>query len=99
MGVAGQTPVLRYHSNWKMLCGDGRNDAWNSYFRLFSGAVRSPQIILFPSRQTADRLGRLAPHYSRPGGSLSATSKGDLAVVSSGLRPRISSRVRAVIKG
>jgi DDE superfamily endonuclease len=34
----GQTPVLQYHFDWTW---------WNFYFRLFPGAIRSPQIIEF----------------------------------------------------
>src|SRR5258707_15809939 len=43
----GQTPVLQYHFNWKMLSAMAGAPWWNFYFRLFPGAVRSPQLIRF----------------------------------------------------
>src|SRR5207237_8017280 len=43
----GQTPVLQYHFNWKTLSAMAGVTWWNFYFRLFPGAIRSPQIIEF----------------------------------------------------
>ena len=43
----GQTPVLQYHFNWKVLSLVAGISWWNFYFRLFPGAIRSPQIIEF----------------------------------------------------
>ena len=43
----GQTPVLRYHFNWKTLSAIAGITLWNSYFRLYPGAVRSPQVVDF----------------------------------------------------
>ena len=43
----GQTPVLQYHFNWKSLSAIAGVTWWNFYFRLFPGAIRSPQIIEF----------------------------------------------------
>src|SRR3974377_231031 len=43
----GQTPVLQYHFNWKTLSAIAGGTWWNFYFRLFPGAIRSPQIIEF----------------------------------------------------
>jgi transposase len=43
----GQTPMLQYHFNWRMLSAMAGVTWWNFYFRLFPGAIRSPQIILF----------------------------------------------------
>ena len=43
----GQTPVLQYHFNWKTLSAIAGVTWWNFYFRLFPGAIRSPQIIEF----------------------------------------------------
>jgi len=43
----GQTPVLQYHFNWKTLSAIAGVTWWNFYFRLFPGAIRSPQIIQF----------------------------------------------------
>jgi DDE superfamily endonuclease len=63
----GQTPVQRYHFNWKTLSAMAGVTWWNSYFRLFPGTIRSPQVIEFLShlaaasaRQAADCLGRPA---------------------------------------
>ena len=39
--------MLQYHFNWKTLSAMAGVTWWNFYFRLFPGAVRSPQIILF----------------------------------------------------
>src|SRR5215510_10967745 len=49
----GQTPVLQYHFNWKTLSAMAGVTWWNFYFRLFPGAMRSPQIIEFLSHLTA----------------------------------------------
>jgi transposase len=43
----GQTPVLQYHFNWKSLSAIAGVTWWNFYFRLFPGAIPSPQIIQF----------------------------------------------------
>jgi DDE superfamily endonuclease len=43
----GQTPMLPYHFNWKTLSAIAGVTWWNFYFRLFPGAIRSPQIIEF----------------------------------------------------
>ena len=66
--------MLQYHFNWKTLSAMAGVTWWNFYFRLFPGAIRSPQIILFLShllrpypRQVADRLGRTA-RPSQPSG-------------------------------
>ena len=39
--------MLQYHFNWKTLSAMAGVTWWNFYFRLFPGAIRSPQIILF----------------------------------------------------
>jgi transposase len=43
----GQTPVLQYHFNWKMLSAMAGVTWWNFYFRLFPDTIRSPQVIEF----------------------------------------------------
>lgn len=43
----GQTPVLQYHFNWKVLSAIAGVTWWNFYFRLFAGAIRSPQVVEF----------------------------------------------------
>ena len=39
--------MLQYHFNWKTLSAIAGVTWWNFYFRLFPGAIRSPQIIQF----------------------------------------------------
>jgi transposase len=39
--------VLQYHFTWKTLSVVAGITFWNFYFRLFPGAIRSPQIIEF----------------------------------------------------
>jgi transposase len=43
----GQTPVLQYHFNWKTLSAMAGVTWWNFYFRLFPGAIKSPQVVEF----------------------------------------------------
>ena len=41
--------MLQFHFNWRMLSAMAGVTWWNFYFRLFPGAIRSPQIIVFLS--------------------------------------------------
>ena len=43
----GQTPVLQYHFNWKHLSAIAGVSWWRFYFRLYPGAIRSPQVVEF----------------------------------------------------
>ncbi len=43
----GQTPVLQYHFNWKLLSAMAGVTWWNFYFRLFPGTIRAPQVVEF----------------------------------------------------
>ncbi len=43
----GQTPVLQYHFNWKSLSAIAGVTWWRFYFRLYPGAIKSPQVIEF----------------------------------------------------
>jgi len=43
----GHTPVLQYHFNWKTLSAMAGVTWWNFYFRLFPGAIKSPQVVEF----------------------------------------------------
>jgi transposase len=45
----GQTPVLQYHFNWKLLSAMAGVTWWNFYFRLFQGTIRGPQVVEFLS--------------------------------------------------
>jgi transposase len=39
--------VLEYHFHWKTLSAVAGLTAWNFYFRLYPGAVKSPQVVDF----------------------------------------------------
>ncbi len=54
----GQTPVLQYHFNWKSLSAIAGVTWWRLYFRVYPGAIKSPQIIEF--------LKHLMRHVSGP---------------------------------
>jgi hypothetical protein len=43
----GQTPVLRFHFNWKTLSVMAGITWWNFYFKLFPGAINS--LRTFPA--------------------------------------------------
>jgi hypothetical protein len=55
----GQTPVQQYHFNWKTLSAMAGVTWWNSYFRLFPGTIRSPQVIEFLSHLLQHLPGKL----------------------------------------
>lgn len=39
--------MLEYHFNWKTLSAGAGLTAINFYFRLYAGAVKSPQVVDF----------------------------------------------------
>ena len=43
----GRRPVLQYHFNWKSLSAIAGVTWWRFYFRLYPGAIKSPQIVEF----------------------------------------------------
>ena len=43
----GKTTVLQYCFNWKSLSAAAGLAAWNFYFRLYAGAIKSPQVVDF----------------------------------------------------
>ncbi len=51
--------MLQHHFNWKMLSAMAGVTWWNFYFRLFPGAIRSPQIIAFLSHLLRHIPGKL----------------------------------------
>lgn len=55
----GQTPVLQYCFNWKTLSAIAGVTWWNFYFRLYSGAIRSPQVVDFLIRLQRALPGKL----------------------------------------
>ncbi len=54
----GVTPVLQYNFNWKSLSVAAGLTAWNFYFRLYPGAIKSAQVM--------DFLQALVRHIRRP---------------------------------
>ena len=46
----GQTPVLQYHFNWKVLSAIAGVTWWSFYFRLYPSTIRSPQVVDFLRR-------------------------------------------------
>jgi transposase len=52
----GQTPVLQFHFNWKVLSAAAGVTWWNFYFRLYSTTIRGPQVV--------DFLGHLLRHLA-----------------------------------
>jgi transposase len=56
--LRGQTPILQHSFTWKQLSMIAGLSFWRFYFRFFSGAVRSEQIIEF--------LGALKRQIKRP---------------------------------
>ena len=51
--------MLQYHFNWKTLSAMAGVTWWNFYFRLFPGAIRSPQVIEFLTHLLRHLPGRL----------------------------------------
>ena len=43
----GETPVLQYSFNWKLLSMIAGLSFWNFYFRLYPGTIRTAQISDF----------------------------------------------------
>src|SRR6516164_11433839 len=54
----GQTPVLQYHFNWKMLSAVAGVTWWNFYFRMYAGTIKKEQVV--------DFLGHLLRHLAGP---------------------------------
>ena len=83
----GQTPVRDYNFNWKSLPAVAGLTAWNFYFRLYAGTVKSPQVVDFLTalaRQIRRPMilawDRLAAHRSRRVWDHSAALKGHMHV-------------------
>ena len=51
--------MLQYHFNWKTISRSRWDDLVDFYFRLFPGAIRSPQIIEFLSHLLRHIPGKL----------------------------------------
>ena len=54
----GQTPILEFNFNWKSLSAVAGLTLLSFYFRLYAGAVKSPQVI--------DFLQALVQHIGKP---------------------------------
>ena len=54
----GQTPILEFNFNYKVLSAVAGMTFWNFYFELFPRSIRSPLVIEF--------LGHLKRHLRRP---------------------------------
>jgi len=50
----GQTPVLQYHFNWKVLSAAAGITWWNFYFRLYPNTIHAEEVV--------DFLGHLLRH-------------------------------------
>ncbi len=51
--------MLQYHFTWKTLSAVAGITFWNFYFRLFAGAIRSPQVIEFLTHLRRHLRGKL----------------------------------------
>jgi len=69
----GQTPVLQYHFNWKVLSAAAGITWWNFYFRLYRETIRAPQVVDFLAHLLRHLPGRLLVIWDR-----SKTHRSDL---------------------
>ncbi len=83
----GQTPVLQYHFRWKNLSAIAGITMFNFFFRLYPGAIRTPQIIQFLDhllRHIPGRIlliwDRLPGHRSRIVREFAENSQGRLII-------------------
>jgi len=83
----GQTPVLQYHFNWKVLSAVAGITWWNFYFRLYQSTIRAPQVVDFLAHLLRHLPGRLLviwdrsqTHRSRLVGEFVAGQRGRLAL-------------------
>jgi DDE superfamily endonuclease len=61
----GQTPVLQYHFNWKVLSAAAGITWWNFYFRLYRETTRAPQVVDFLAHLLRHLPGRLLVSWDR----------------------------------
>ena len=61
----GQTPVLQYHFNWKVLSAVAGITWWNFYFRLYEDTIRAPQVVDFLAHLLRQLPGRLQVIWDR----------------------------------
>ena len=61
----GQTPVLQYHFNWKVLSAIAGITWWNFYFQLYQSTIRAPQVVDFLAHLLRHLPGRLLVIWDR----------------------------------
>ena len=61
----GQTPVLQYHFNWKVLSAIAGITWWNFYFQLYQRTIRAPQVVDFLIHLLRHLPGRLLVIWDR----------------------------------
>lgn len=61
----GETPILQHHFRWQTLSAIAGMTLWTFYFRLYAGAIRSPQVIDFLRRLLAELPGRILIVWDR----------------------------------
>ena len=61
----GQTPVLQYDFNWKVLSAVAGFTWWNFYFRLYEDTIRAPQVVDFLAHLLRQLPGRLQVIWDR----------------------------------
>lgn len=57
--------MLQYHFNWKTLSAMAGVTWWNFYFRLFPGAIKSPQVVEFLQHLLRHLPGKLLVVWDR----------------------------------
>ena len=79
--------MLQYHFNWKTLSVIAGITLWNFYFRLYPGAIRTPQVVAFLKhllRHIPGKLllvwDRLPAHRSRVVQEFVASQKGRIRI-------------------
>jgi len=63
----GKTPVLQYHFRWKTLSVIAGMTLWRVFFRLYPGAIRTPQAVDFLRRLLRQIPGKLLVIWDRLG--------------------------------
>jgi transposase len=61
----GQTPVLQYHFNWKVLSAAAGITWWNFYFRLYQRAIRAAEVVNFLGHLLRHLPGKLLVVWDR----------------------------------
>ena len=61
----GQTPVLQYHFNWKVLSAAAGITWWNFYFRLYQDTIHAAQAVDFLGHLLRHLPGRLLVIWDR----------------------------------